>query len=174
MNLYKRIVNGICACFEYFAVLCLGAMVVVVVVQVTGRYVFRNTPAWSEELARQFMIIFSFIGIAVGVREKRHIALTVVADTFMRKIWLPIEIAGKFLVMIMGAMMSLNMWLLFSNLRYNRLPGTGIPVLWIYAFPTAIGLLVAAIAFYQIYDHFRFGTDERQRELKGTEARNDG
>ena len=174
MNLYRKIVNGICSCFEFFAVLCLGAMVVVVAIQVTGRYVFRNTPSWSEELARQFMIVFSFIGIAVGVREKRHIALTVVADAFMRKIMLPVEILGKLLVMVMGVMMSLNMWLLFSALRYNRLPGTGIPILYIYAFPTAIGLLIAAIALYQIHDHVKLGTDERQKEIKDAEARNDG
>jgi len=66
----------------------------------------------------------------------------------------------------LGVMISINMGLLFTMLRYNRLPGTGIPILVIYAFPTVIGILVAAIAAYQVYDHIKNGTDEEQQLLK--------
>jgi len=166
LKLYKKIVNGICGAFEFFAVLCLAAMVVVVFVQVFGRYVLSNTPRWSEEMARQFMIVFSFIGLAIGVRDKIHIGLTIVVDNFGRKIRLPIEILGKLLIMTLGIMISVNMGLLFTMLRYNRLPGTGMPILVIYAFPTAMGIIVALMAAYQIYDHFRYGTDEEQARLQ--------
>ena len=162
MNLYKKIVKQICHGFELFAVLCLTAMVVAVLVQVIGRYVFSKTPSWSEEMARQFMIIFSFIGIAIGVRDKIHIGLTIVVDNLKKIFKLPIEILGKILTMLLGIMISINMGLLFSRLRYNRLPGTGIPILIIYVFPTAIGILVAFMSIYQIYDHFKYGTDEEQ------------
>ena len=162
MNLYRKIVNKLCDVFEVIAVLCLAAMVIVVLIQVTGRYVFSRTPGWSEELARVFMILFSFIGIAIGVRDKIHIAMTVVVDIILKKIRLPIEIFGKFLILTLGVMMSVNMGLLFKMLRYNRLPGTGIPILWIYIFPTAVGIIMALLAIYQIYDHFKYGTDEEQ------------
>jgi len=148
-----------------FAVFCLVTMVVVVFVQVIGRYVFANTPRWSEEIARQCMIIFTFIGMAIGVRDKIHIGLTIVVDSLNIKIRLPIEILGKLFIMTFGIMISINMGLLFTMLRHNRLPGTGIPILYIYAFPTVIGVLIALIAAYQIYDHFRFGTDEEQEKL---------
>jgi len=137
-------------------------MVVVVLIQVTGRYIFSRTPGWSEEMARIFMIIFSFIGIAIGVRDKIHIAMTVVVDIILKKIRLPIEIFGKLLILTLGVMMSVNMGLLFRMLRYNRLPGTGIPILWVYIFPTAVGIIMALLAIYQIYDHFKYGTDENQ------------
>jgi TRAP-type C4-dicarboxylate transport system permease small subunit len=117
------------------------------------------------------MTIFCFIGIAIGVRDKKHIALTIIADTLFKKIKLPIEILGKFLIFILGLMISVNMGLLFSRLRYNILPGTGIPIVWIYSFPTAIGVLVALIALYQIYDHFKYGTDEKQQEELDQEVR---
>jgi len=159
-----------CDVFEYIAVLCLAAMVVVVLIQVTGRYVFSKTPGWSEEMARVFMIIFSFIGIAIGVRDKIHIAMSVVVDILLKKIRLPIEIFGKLLIMTLGVMMSVNMGRLFSMLQYNRLPGTGIPILWIYIFPTAVGVLMALLAVYQIYDHFKSGTDE-QMQLEKFQAR---
>ena len=166
MNIYKKIINGICHVFEIFAVLCLAAMVIVVVIQVTGRYVFSITPRWSEEIARQCVIIFTFIGMAIGVRDKLHIGLTVVVDQLNKKIQLPIEILGKLLILTLGTMISINMSLLFSRLKFNRLPGTGIPILYIYAFPTAIGVLIALIAVYQVYDHFRYGTDEDQKKLE--------
>ena len=171
MNIYKKIVNGICSIFEYFALFCLVGMVFAVSVQVTGRYIFSNSPGWTEEIARQFMIIFSFIGIAIGVRDKIHIALTVIADILFKKIKLPIEILGKLLIFTLGIMMSVNMGLLFSMLKHNTLPGTGIPVLWIYSFPTAIGVLISLVAIYQIYDHFKYGTDEKQQELNKQELR---
>jgi TRAP-type C4-dicarboxylate transport system permease small subunit len=162
MNIYKKIVRGCCAVLEFIAVICLAAMVVVVMIQVTGRYIFSKTPGWSEELARVFMIIFSFIGLAIGVRDKIHIAMSVVVDIILKKIRLPIEIFDKVLIMVLGIMMSVNMGRLFRMLQYNRLPGTGIPILWMYIFPTIVGVLMALVAIYQIYEHFKYGTDEDQ------------
>ena len=169
MDLYKKIVNGICAVLEYIAVLCLGAMVVAVMVQVTGRYVFSKTPGWSEEMARVFMITFSFIGIAIGVRDKIHIAMSVVVDNALKRIRLPIEIFGKILILTLGSMMSINMGLLFQKLQHNRLPGTGMPTVFIYIIPTIVGITLALLAIYQIYDHYKYGTDEDQAKLKNEE-----
>ena len=166
MSVYKKIVNFLCAVMEYIAILCLVAMVIAVMVQVTGRYVFRNTPGWSEEMARQFMIIFSFIGMAIGVRDKIHIAMSVFVDFVLKKIRLQVEICGKLLIMVLGIMMSVNMGLLFRALRYNRLPGTGIPIVYIYIFPTVVGVLMALLVIYQIYDHVKYGTDEDQAKAK--------
>ena len=162
ISYYKKIINFFCSILEYMAIFCLAAMVVVIMIQVTGRYVFRITPGWSEELARQFMIIFSFIGILIGVRDKIHISMTVVVDFFLKRINLAIEVFGKVLTMVLGIMMSVNMGLALNTLRYNRLPGTGIPQIWIYIIPTAVGFLIAFVVFYQIYDHIKYGTDEQQ------------
>jgi TRAP-type C4-dicarboxylate transport system permease small subunit len=164
LSRYKKIVNLICTVFEVIAALSLGAMLVVVTIQVVLRYFFNNAPGWSEELARQFMILFCFIAMALGVRDKIHIALTIITDRLLKKFILPLEIAGKILVFVMGIMMSINMGPYFTKLKYNRLPGTGIPVGYEYFFPTAVGVLIALIAVYQIYDHFRYGTDEAQRK----------
>jgi TRAP-type C4-dicarboxylate transport system permease small subunit len=154
----------LCAGFEFIAALSLGAMLVVVTIQVVLRYFFNNAPGWSEELARQFMILFCFIAMALGVRDKIHIALTIIADRLLKGIQLPLEILGKMLILMMGIMMSINMGPYFTKLKHNRLPGTGIPVGWEYVFPTAVGILIALIAVYQLYDHFKYGTDEAQRE----------
>jgi TRAP-type C4-dicarboxylate transport system permease small subunit len=139
-------------------------MLVVVTIQVVLRYFFSNTPGWSEEMARQFMILFCFIAMALGVRDKIHIALTIIADRGLKKFVFPLEVIGKAFILIMGIMMSINMGPYFTKLKFNRLPGTGIPVGWQYLFPTMVGVLIALIAVCQIYDHFKYGTDEQQRK----------
>ena len=164
-SIYKKCIRGICFFFEILAALSLVAMLVVVLYNVIMRYFFANAPGWGEEIARQFMVIFCFIGIALGVRDKLHIALTIVVEHFLKKFILPIEIFNKFLIVCMGIMMSFFMGPYFSKLRYNRLPGSGIPVGYIYIFPTMVGVLISLIAMYQIYDHIKHGTDEEQKKL---------
>lgn len=163
MEIYRKIVRGICKFFEIIAALSLVAMLVVVMINIIMRYFFHNAPGWGEELARQFMIIFCFIGIALGVRDKIHISLTFVVDKLLHRITLPVEIFNKFLTLCLGIMMSAFMGPYFEKLKYNRLPGSGIPVGYIYIFPTMIGVLISLVSIYQIYDYFKYGTDEQQK-----------
>ena len=167
MNIYRKIIRGICKFFEIIAALSLVAMLVVVMINIIMRYFFNNAPGWGEELARQFMVIFVFIGIALGVRDKIHIALTIVAERLLKKIILPLEIFNKFLTLCLGIMMSAFMGPYFEKLKYNKLPGSGIPVGYIYIFPTMVGILISLISIYQIYDYFKYGTDEQQKSLEG-------
>ena len=162
---YKKIVRGICKFFEIIAALSLVGMLFVILYNVIMRYFFADSPRWAEEMARQFMIIFVFIGIAIGVRDKLHIALTFFADRLFKKVMLPLEIFNKFLTFCLGIMMSAFMGPYFEKLKYNRLPGSGIPVGYIYIFPTIVGILISLIAIYQIYDYFKYGTDEQQKAM---------
>ena len=164
--LYKKCVRSVCLVFEIIAALSLVGMLITVLIHVTMRYFFHNAPGWGEELARQFMIVFAFIGIVLGVRDKLHIALTIVAETLLKKILLPIEIFVKFLIFVLGIMMSSFMGPYFTLLKDNRLPGTGIPVGYIYLVPTVMGVFISLVALYQIYDHFKYGTDEQQKNLE--------
>lgn len=161
---YKKCVRAVCFVCEVIAALSIVGMLVVVLLNITMRYFFHNAPGWAEELARQFVIIFAFIGIVLGVRDKIHIALTIVADHLPKKFLLPMEILVKVLILFLGIMMSSFMGPYFTKLKYNRLPGTGIPVGFQYLIPTAMGILVSLVAIYQIYDHFKHGTDEDQKK----------
>jgi TRAP-type C4-dicarboxylate transport system permease small subunit len=165
MRWYKKIVNGICLFFEGIAVVSLFAMLVVVTIQIVSRYIFSNSPRWTEELARQFMIVFSFIAMALGVRDKLHISVTIVAERLLKKILLPVEVLDKVLIVALGIMMSVFMGPYFTKLKGNILPGSGIPVGYQYLIPTCVGVVMSLVAIYQIYDHLKYGTDERQREI---------
>jgi TRAP-type C4-dicarboxylate transport system permease small subunit len=161
--IYRKCVHGICFVLEIIAAISLVGMFAVVFYNVIMRYFFHNSPGWAEEIARQLMVVFAFIGMALGVRDKIHIALTIVAERALKKILLPLEIFVKLLIFILGILMSSFMRPYFTILRYNRLPGSGIPAGYTYVFPTIVGALISLIALYQIYDHFKSGTDEDQK-----------
>ena len=165
MTVYKKIVVGISKVFEALAALSVLAMFTIVFYNIIMRYFFANSPRWAEELARQCVVVFAFIGMALGVRERIHIAFSFVVDTLLKRISLPIEIIIKLLTLTIGILMSVFMGPYFIMLRYNRLVGSGIPVGYIYLFPTAMGILIALIAVYQIYEHFKYGTDAQQKEM---------
>ena len=165
VTIYRKIVRGICFAFQIIAASSLVVMLVVVLIHVIRRYVFKAAPGWTEETARQMMVLFAFIGIAIGVRDKIHISLSVFAEKFLKKILLPLEIFSKTLIFVLGIMMSTFMGPFFIKLKDNRLPGTGIPVGFQYLIPTCVGILISLIALYQIYDHFKYGTDEQQKKL---------
>jgi TRAP-type C4-dicarboxylate transport system permease small subunit len=174
MAVYRKLVRGICKFLEVIAALSLVAMLFIVLYNIIMRYFFANSPRWAEELARQCVVIFCFISIALGVRDKIHISLSIIADTLFKKFLLPLEIFNKFLVLALGIMMSVFMGPYFTMLRYNRLPGSGIPVGYIYVFPTAVGVLISLISLYQIYEHFKYGTDETQKNQAAQAGQKEG
>ena len=171
MNVYKKIVNTLCLVFEMMATFSLGLMVLIVAGNVISRYFFSFTPGWTEETARLLMIQFCFIAMAMGVRKKVHMALTIAVDHMPKKVILPIEIFGKIIIFVLGIMICGFSWPYIVKLS-NRLPGTGLPVGVQYLIPTLAGGLISLIAVYQIYDHFKYGTDAEQKKnealAKGT------
>ena len=165
MGVYKKVVRFICAFLEILAGLSLITMLVIISYNIIMRYFFSNSPRWAEEIARQCVVVFAVIGFAIGVRDKIHISLSIVVEKLLARLTLPIEVFNKFLVFCFGIMMSFFMGPYFTILRNNRLPGSGIPVGYIYIFPTVVGILISLISLYQIYEHLKHGTDEEQKKL---------
>jgi TRAP-type C4-dicarboxylate transport system permease small subunit len=51
------------------------AMVVIIFAQVVARYALSNSLSWSEETGRYIFVWMTFIGSAIAVRNKLHVAL---------------------------------------------------------------------------------------------------
>jgi TRAP-type transport system small permease protein len=65
---------------EVFAIVLIIAMVLIVFAQVMTRKLFNFVFFWSEEVTLLCLTWFSFIGIAIGFREKLHIGMDVVEN----------------------------------------------------------------------------------------------
>jgi TRAP-type C4-dicarboxylate transport system permease small subunit len=60
--------EGLCA-------LMLAVMVVLLFIQVAGRYVFSDPPDWTEELARGVFIYLTFVGGALAIVRNAHLRI---------------------------------------------------------------------------------------------------
>lgn len=47
---------------------------------VWGRYVLNDTPTWVEQVALLLIMMITFLGAAVGVRERTHLSVTYFRD----------------------------------------------------------------------------------------------
>ena len=63
-----RGLEGLCA-------LLLAVMVVLLSIQVVGRYVFDDPPDWTEELARMIFIYLTFVGGALAVARNANLRI---------------------------------------------------------------------------------------------------
>ena len=55
-------------------------MVLIMFYQVVMRYVFSNSPAWSEELVRYLFIFNVMMAAAIAVRRNSHLQIDVLHD----------------------------------------------------------------------------------------------
>ena len=83
--------------FKWYDVPVLGmfwVLIVVVALQFISRYVFNNSIAWTEEMARYLLIIIGFVGGITCVRKGKHIFL----EFFYR--YLPISLIKKLIISV--------------------------------------------------------------------------
>jgi len=59
----------------YLALILLVAMTIIIVINVFMRYVLDSGLQWAEELSKVLMVWFTFIGMAVGVKQGLHISI---------------------------------------------------------------------------------------------------
>jgi len=74
MNI-SRIMNGIHLGSVYFAMTLLVGMAIVIIINVFMRFVLNSGLRWGEEVAKLFMVWFTFIAMAIGVKQSLHISL---------------------------------------------------------------------------------------------------
>lgn len=66
--------------------LMLGAMSIIIVVQVFCRFVIDYPLTWSEEAARYLMVYTVFIGAPLALRKHKMIAIEIIAESVKPKI----------------------------------------------------------------------------------------
>ena len=79
MNKFKEnvalLMNRIHLGSIYFAMILLVGMAIIIIINVFMRYVLNSGLRWGEEVAKLLMVWFTFIAMAVGVKQGLHISL---------------------------------------------------------------------------------------------------
>lgn len=150
MGLFKKIALHIDSFFEWFALLALSSMALIVILQVITRKLFNFVFFWSEEVTLLLLVWFSFMGIAVGFREKLHIAMDAFTNLFgprFNKLW---DKVIWLCVFGFGLYLIVNGWLFTVQQYENTLPATGWTNSLYYIIMPVTGLMICVYSFLNL------------------------
>ena len=134
----------------YLAVTCLLGIVAVVVGSVFWRYVLKDAPAWSEQVALILVINVAMFGAAAGVRDEGHIGMESLVGLLPKayQFWIG-NIVGLFSILfgvslVWGcSMMAISVW-------HNIMPTLGISEAWRYIPCVVAGVLIILFSIEHI------------------------
>lgn len=155
--------------FQAFALIChraaqaavialLGAILVIVVIQIVLRYGFGTSLTWSEEVVRYLLIWLTFVGAAVAVREGSLVGLDLlqrVAERagFDRSLGVLISLFGlAFVLAIAYYGYKLTMAPAIQRQSFSTLP---LPMSLVYAAVPVSAVLMTVQLIDQILGQFR-------------------
>jgi TRAP-type C4-dicarboxylate transport system permease small subunit len=136
----------------------LALMIILVFLNVVGRYVFNVGFVWSEEISRLCFIFLVYLGSIEAMRDNRHLMI----DTLITK---SPPIARKVIYSLIQIciiwLMSIQIrgsWGLVLQNRNNRWVTTGFPAHFVHFFGIILGASIALIAVVNLVRMFVFKT----------------
>jgi len=127
----------------YLSVFSIALMLVIIFLQVISRYLFNHSFEWSEELARFLFVWVVFIGSALIIGDKGHLAVKLlsvklkgkIASTVLNVI---IELCSLVFILILitqGGKMT-------KTMMFQTSPALGIPMGYVYSIIPISGVLM--------------------------------
>lgn len=141
--MYSRLCAAIARFCLRLGVAGLVLLLVAVLYQVVGRYVFNDTPTWAESGAVLLVLYVTMLGMAVGVRDAGHIGLESLLVLAPEKVRMRMELLIHALVFVFGAVMAWNCGVLAHSVWAYKIPTLGISEAFKYIPPAMAGFLVA-------------------------------
>lgn len=120
------------------------ALFLVVLTQFIMRYVFNNSPAWTEEIARTLVVITTFLGAFMAVRKNSHLAVDLLQVFVRPSIGRLVDIL---VAIIVAAVFALLTWQAARLSMMLRQPLATIPI----AKSTIYWIVTAGFALCTIY-----------------------
>src|SRR5262249_13106397 len=130
---------------EVLAGLLIGAITVLVAVQVFARYVLNNTPPWSEELCRYLFVWASFLGACVAMRRAAHLGVGGLVVRLPSGVRAMVEHAVTALVAVFAGLLVWQGAALVPAMASQRSPSMGISLQYVFVAIPLTALLMLAI-----------------------------
>ncbi|MFJ5624130.1 TRAP transporter small permease [Peribacillus loiseleuriae] len=158
----KRFCLFIDSLFEKVAIGSLIVMIIIVTLQVFTRKLFNFVLFWSEEVTLLLLCWFSFMGIAIGIREKLHLAIesfTAKLPPAANKVIDKLVALGTIAFAVFLIKYGWDFTVLMST---STLPATKLSNAWEYAVMPITGFMMIIYAFLQL-----IGIDTRRHNVEG-------
>ena len=125
-------------------------LIVAVLYQVVGRYIFNDTPTWAEGLALQLVLYVTALGVAVGVRDAGHIGRESMVGLLPESWRLKMEILIHAFVALFGGIMAWSGWG-WTQLKWSDpKPMLGVPVGMDYLALVVAGVLIVMFSLEHV------------------------
>jgi TRAP-type transport system small permease protein len=148
--MYTRFCAALAKLCLQIGVAGLVLLIMAVLYQVIGRYVFNDSPTWAESGAVMLVLYVTMLGMAVGVRDAGHIGLESLLVLAPENVRLKMELLIHGLVLLFGVVMAYNCGLLAQSVWDYKIPTLGISEAFKYIPPAMAGVLVALFSMEHI------------------------
>ncbi|MDB5898219.1 MAG: transporter small permease [Ramlibacter sp.] len=142
-SVYTRFCASLAKCCLCLGVAGMCLLILAVLYQVVGRYIFNDTPTWAESGAVLLVLYVTMLGMAVGVRDAGHIGLESMLVLVPQGVRLLMERLIHVLVLVFGLVMAWNCGVLAASVWAYKIPTLGISEAFKYIPPALAGGLVA-------------------------------
>jgi len=137
-----------------FCIILLVAMILIVVMAVITRKGFGWMFAWSEEITLLCLTWFTFMGIAVGFRERLHLSMELVdIDKLPPKVLLVTDRFIDLVTFFFGLYLVIYGWNFAMMMRGSILSATEMPNLVQYIVMPITGVMTCVYAALQFLGH---------------------
>ncbi|WPB59417.1 TRAP transporter small permease [Xylophilus sp. GOD-11R] len=130
-------------------ILLLGAMSVIIFVNVALRYLTSQSLEWAEEVSRHMMIWLTFLGAGPVLRAGGHIAVENLQDALPRLGGIALRVVVAALLFGFFGFMAWYGWLYMQRTMFQLTAVTQIPFAYVYS-AMAIGGLLLIVHFLLI------------------------
>lgn len=155
LTIGKRILDLVDKTIHWLSITAMSFMLFLTFANVIGRYVFRSSIAFSEELSRFLFVWLIFLGAAIIIKDKGHVAVDILAPKLKGKrggkaLEIFVGLAGFIFigVVLTGGITLSRMMNMYSS------PTLGIPMGYVYlAIPIGAGVMLIhhTINFVKIF-----------------------
>lgn len=148
----QRLSRWLYAVLEFLAKVIFVLMVVSVTIAVIGRFVFKKSPSWTEEIGILSLVWLCFLTAAMGIRDGSHMRMTIIEYLFSARVCLFLHKAAYVLLILL--------YLLFIAVGYEAiimmarsvLPATLLPLPVMYGSVFVSGILGLVLALAKLFD----------------------
>jgi TRAP-type C4-dicarboxylate transport system permease small subunit len=139
---------------EWLSMVMLVTMIAITSYQIVMRYVFNNSPSWSEEVSLLLIVWFGILSIPIGVKYHLHIGIEFLFNLFPQ----PIQRIGFQIIFLLiagfGLVMVISGTELVQFMMMSTLPATKLPSAVEYAVIPISGLMVVYNALENLFMPF--------------------
>lgn len=155
MEQFKTILDAVFSWVLKLAMVLLVAMVLIVFTNVVLRYGFKSGIRWAEEISLVIVIWFTFISMALGVKENLHINISLLPRKLGYNFFVALNVLKNALQVFLGSVLVIYGWRLTLNGAKSRLPATHIPNSINYLVLPIVGIFIILYAGIYLFEDFK-------------------